>query len=147
MPDDKVIGDRRALGIPGQAIARAIGRADSASALFDAEAWPAEPGRSPGDLIPAADALEESMRRKRPNGGIMPVKRGRGRYFLAAILLALEAPILSVLAIGAGVSRAWLAARRATQLLVCSVRAPAVDSPERGSAQRARGGIPLGRRR
>jgi hypothetical protein len=44
----------------------------------------------------------------------MPAKRGRGRYFLAAFLLALEAPILLVLAVGAALTRALLTVGNAT---------------------------------
>ena len=59
----------------------------------------------------------------------MPAKRGRGRYVLAAALLTLEAPILSVLAVGAPLSGALLAVRRAAQNVAHTVPAPAAPAP------------------
>jgi hypothetical protein len=54
----------------------------------------------------------------------MTARRGRGRYVLAAALLILEAPILSVLAVGAALSGALLAVERAAQKVARSVAAP-----------------------
>ena len=59
----------------------------------------------------------------------MTAKRGRGRYVLAAALLTLEAPILSVLAVGAALSGALLAVRRAAQNVARSVPALAAPAP------------------
>jgi hypothetical protein len=72
----------------------------------------------------------------------MPAKRGRGRYVLAAALLLLEAPILSVLAVGAALSGALLAVRRAAQNVTRSVAAPAAPAPSsqpRGPGRRSQG--------
>jgi hypothetical protein len=46
------------------------------------------------DWTVSASAIER-------RGGSMPAERGRGRYFVAAILLALEVPALMALAVGA----------------------------------------------
>jgi hypothetical protein len=53
----------------------------------------------------------------------MPAKRGRGRYFLAAFLLALETPVLLVLAVGAALTRALLALSSATDRVARSLGA------------------------
>jgi hypothetical protein len=77
----------------------------------------------------------------------MPAKRGRGRYFLAAFLLALEAPVLLVLAVGAALTRALLALSSATDRVARSFRALIArreESPRRWRSERARAGRHLG---
>jgi hypothetical protein len=77
----------------------------------------------------------------------MPAKRGRGRYFLAAFLLALEAPVLLVLALGAALARALLALSSATDRVARSFGALVARrevSPRRRRSERARVGIRLG---
>jgi hypothetical protein len=79
----------------------------------------------------------------------MPTKRGRGRYFLAAFLLALEAPVLLVLALGAALTRALLALSSTTDRVARSFGAlvPGREvSPCRRRPDRARAGIRLGHR-
>jgi hypothetical protein len=77
----------------------------------------------------------------------MPAKRGRGRHFVAAFPLALEAPILSVLAIGAAFTRALLADSRAAQFIARAVGELVVVSPGRRRPERARAGILLSHQR
>ena len=77
----------------------------------------------------------------------MPAKRGRGRYFLAAFLSALEAPVLLVLAVGAALTRALLALSSATDRVARSFGALVAGcevSPRRRCSERARAGIRLG---
>jgi hypothetical protein len=77
----------------------------------------------------------------------MRAKRGRGRYFLAAFLLALEAPVLLVLAVGAALTRALLALSSATDRVARSFEALVAGrevSPPRPRSERACAGIRLG---
>ena len=77
----------------------------------------------------------------------MPAKRGRGRYFLAACLLALEAPVLLVLALGAALTRALLALSSATDRIARSFGALVAGrevSPHRRWSESARAGRRLG---
>jgi len=76
----------------------------------------------------------------------MPAERGRGRYFLAAFLLALEAPVLLVLAVGAALTRALLALSSATDRVARLFRALVGRevSPRRRWSERARAGRRLG---
>lgn len=77
----------------------------------------------------------------------MPAKRGPGRYFLAVFLLALEAPVLLVLAVGAALTRALLALRSATERVARSFGALVAGgevSPRRWRSERARAGRRLG---
>jgi hypothetical protein len=69
----------------------------------------------------------------------MPTKSGRGRYPLAALRLALEAPVLSVTALGAALSRALLFLRRAVAAGARAARAIVAHlrSPSRGGHRRA----------
>jgi hypothetical protein len=55
----------------------------------------------------------------------MLAERGRGRYFVAAILLVLQAPVLIALAIGAVLTRAVLALSQAAHLVAGSLGRPA----------------------
>lgn len=78
----------------------------------------------------------------------MPAKRGRGRYFLAAFLLALEAAVLLVLAIGAALTRPLLALSGATDRVARSLGALVagreVSPRRRWRSERARAGRRLG---
>ena len=53
----------------------------------------------------------------------MPTEHGRGRYLMAALRLALEAPVLSVIALGVALSGALLAVQRAALAGARSARA------------------------
>jgi hypothetical protein len=73
----------------------------------------------------------------------MPAKRGRGRYFLAAFLLALTAPFLLVLAVGAALTRVLLALSSAADRVARSFRALVAGravSSRRWRSERARTG-------
>jgi hypothetical protein len=77
----------------------------------------------------------------------MPAKRGGGRYFLAAFLLALEAPVLLVLAVGTALTRALLALSSATDRVARSFGALVAgreESPRRWRSERARAGRRVG---
>ena len=70
----------------------------------------------------------------------MPTKHGPGLYLMAALLLALEAPVLSVIALGAALSGALLAVQRATLAGARSARA--VVAKLRSPRQRRRERVP-----
>lgn len=74
----------------------------------------------------------------------MPTEHGRGRYLMAALLLALEAPVLSVIALGAALSGALLAVQRAALAGARSARAVVAKlrSPRQRRRERARGLAP-----
>jgi hypothetical protein len=70
----------------------------------------------------------------------MPAKRGHDGYFLAAFLLAVEAPVLLVLAVGAALTRALLALSSATDRVARSFGAQVAGrevSPRRRRSERA----------
>jgi hypothetical protein len=58
----------------------------------------------------------------------MPAKQGHGRYFLAALLLVIESPILFVMAVGAVLSAALIAVDRAAQVVARLIHGTGSDS-------------------